>query len=190
MKVNVSSQQSGKALMDEAIEGAKSFFGDGIVGSAINSFTRGGRVVARTASDLAFGRKAVVGEHALSQEEIQRAVNASPEEQLDVLADILRHNRPLADQNSLEAFKIAQGEALHKGQELSVGGLDAVRSRYYSRQFNDDYSEKSLTMGKPGESNTDQIFAVGKDVLDVATFVTAGTVGLKLAQAAVSVLPE
>lgn len=189
MKVKVPSQQSGKSLMEEAIEGAKSFFDDGIGGAIAGSFNRGRKVIARTTSDLAFGRKAIVGEHSLSQEEQMRLVNAPIEKMDEVTEDILQRNRALFDQNSLEAFKIAQGEALHKGQEISANGIDAVRSRYYSRSFDDNYSENSLSMGgKHGGSA--QFGAVARDVLDVATFVTAGTIGFKLAQTAVSALPE
>ena len=178
MGVKVASQQTGSELMSMVVEAANAIK---------DSFVRGKNVVGRSVSDLTYGREAVVGKIKATSAEQARLIDAPDDKAAEVFHDIMSNNRLLYDQNSLEAFHLAQGSKIHAGQKLKASGIDALKSRYYGRSFLDDsYSHQSVIMGGPNY-RTEQAAAIGRDLRDVATFLGVGTVGLKVAQ---SVMPE
>lgn len=159
-----------------------------------NMVFRGANLIKRGLSDAIFGVKAKAGAEKLTADETQQFYNylsnvnswSYGKSEPDVLK-----NSKFMDQNNLEAFYLATGKTVKEGDELSVSGLSALRSRYFARVPDTNYNENSLLMG--GKADTSNFLsvrntAIAKDLRDVAAATAAGLVGLKVTQAGVSLL--
>lgn len=155
-------------------------------------FSRGTNLIGRFFKDVTKGRTAVAGKYKLSADE--KKILTSPKDGADLykdLDDIFQKNPTLADQNSLEAFMMAQGKKIKAGDELSVSGLGAVLSRYYSHtSFNGTFKKSALLKGNRDglQGTVEQGLDVARDLRDVGAVAAAGVIGFKAVQTGVSLL--
>ena len=159
--------------------------GDELRGMALRGF----RVIARALSDAVIGIKGKAGNIKASPAEGQQFSNSVNYMQDlmfgDPSSNVLKNSK-LVDQNNLEAFYVAHNKAIAEGDELSLSGIDAIRSRYYFRELDTEFTKGNNIMS--GFESDGAKVAMLKDARDVAAAAASAIVGFKATWSAVSLV--
>lgn len=153
-----------------------------------NMFSRGANLIKTFTKDMIYGRTAVAGKYKLSEADIDKIVSASDADIAKVEREVLNANPSFANQNSLEAFMIAKGKTIKEGDELSVKGLDAFYSRYFSHGAGNSQYSKELLIKGGGNGVWEQRLDMLMDIRDMSAAAAVGIVGFKAVQTGVSLL--